>query len=351
MQRLKIRKGDDLHVHFRSGDVLRLVLPFTVGQFGRALVMPNTRPKPILCAADACEYKAEILHEVNSMGSLFQTATLFEPLMTIQVNADTTPEIVREARKVGVVAGKIYPEGVTTNSDNGVRDYKQLFPVFAEMEKVGLALSLHGEMPDHDIPGLEKEVRFLEVLERIAPAFPDLRIVLEHITTLQAVECVESLSVNVAATITVHHLYLTLDHVIGYHRSTKGLMQPHNFCKPVAKEESDRIILLSAATSGNPKFFYGGDSAPHPRGGKECADVCAGVFNAPVALPLLAEKFDEEGKLKRLENFVSRFGAEFYGLPLNQESVELTEEEWEVPRCYAGVVPFLAGQKLSWKVI
>lgn len=341
---LAIRRPDDFHVHFRRGAMLENVLPHTAEHFGRALVMPNTDP-PILTGADAHRYQEEIL---GACGGQFRQT--FEPLMTIQIVPGTTPAQVREAKSVGVIAGKIYPRGLTTNSENGVVDYTALTPVYEAMQTCGMVLSLHGESPDAGVFCLDREARFLDTLKWIVERFPSLQIVLEHTTTAEAVKVVLGLPVNVAATITVHHLFLTLDDVAG------GKLKPHYFCKPLAKRPEDRAALIQAALSGNPKFFLGTDSAPHPRQAKECAACSAGIFTAPVALPLLAQFFSQHNKLDRLENFTSVFGASAYGLPSNAGTVTLglTEEPGaaaEVPAEYGGVVPFTyGGGRLAWRV-
>lgn len=346
MDAIEIRKSDDFHLHLRRGDVLQKVLPHTIGQFARGLIMPNTRPGPILTAEHVGFYRNEIQSVLDSRLGV----TGFEPLMTIQITPGTTRETIRDAAQANVFAGKVYPQGVTTNSENGVTDFHGLYPVFKEMQDAGMVLSLHGEYPGEMVQGLEKEQVFLHTLRMIASDFPALRIVLEHITTRDAAKCVMELPNTVAATITVHHLFLTLDDVIGYSKESGGLMQPHHFCKPVAKGVYDRAELRTAVISGNPKFFFGSDSAPHLRGTKECASVCAGIFTAPVALPLLCQVFEELGHLERLEQFVSEFGARFYRLPLNEDRIRLVRKEWTVPGEYDGIVPFMAGQKILWQV-
>jgi dihydroorotase len=267
--------------------------------------------------------------------------------MTIKIVPSTTPATIREAKAAGVVAGKLYPEGVTTNSSDGVRDFMELADVFGAMAEAGLVLCLHGETPDAFC--LDREEAFLaEVLPTIAASFPGLRIVLEHVSTAAAVEWVRGQAPagahDVAATITVHHLLLTLDDVVG------GMLAPHHFCKPVAKRPADRAAIVAAAVSGDPRFFLGTDSAPHLRAAKEAAHGCAGVFTAPVALPLLAARFDEHDALDRLEAFCSGHGARFYGLPGNEGTVQLVREPWTVPADCAGVVPLAAGTTLPWRV-
>ncbi|MFH1761782.1 MAG: dihydroorotase [bacterium] len=329
-----IRKGDDFHCHLRRGYILKSVVGFTARAFKRAVIMPNTSP-PILTCAQAAEYRKEILSATDGTG--------FEPLMTIQINDQTSPKIITEAKEAGVTAGKVYPQGVTTNSQNGVTDFKKIYPALQEMQNQDMPLLLHGESPEPGVFCLDGEKEFLPTLLRLAEKFSELKIVLEHITTAKAAEAVLTLD-NVAATITVHHLLLTLDDVVG------GLICPHNFCKPIAKYPGDREALLAAAVSGNPKFFYGGDSAPHFKKNKECGHGCAGVFNAPVALPLLAQIFEQEGKIRQLTDFVSKFGADFYGLPRNKETVKLVKSDWTVPEEYNGIVPFMAGETLRWQI-
>ena len=346
-----LRRPDDFHVHFRRGDVLRAVVPCTAKPFGRAMVMPNTSPRPILTAADAEEYRDEIQRAAKEAGH----GDRFQPLMTIQITDVTTPAIVREVRDGGIsVAGKVYPRGVTTQSHNGVTNFRALYPVFAEMEKVGLVLSLHGQKGDAFI--LDRERAFLETLRELAADFPGLRIVLEHISTGNAVEAVAALPENVAATITAHHLLLTLHDVLSWvgEDGSEGLC-PHHYCQPILQGPDDRRALVEAASSGNPKFFFGSDSAPHLRERKESACGCAGVFSAPVILPVLADCFGagtraDEEVARALQPFLSEFGARFYGLPLNEGEVTLVEEDWTVPETCGGVVPFLAGRRLSWKV-
>ena len=344
MTRLKIRRPDDFHVHLRQGEMLRHVVVATAVSFGRALVMPNTTP-PIRTGADAVAYRERICAVAKE--EMGERMWGFRPLMTIKLLASTTPEIVREAAKVGVVAGKLYPAGVTTHSDDGVqvdeRGIEMLRPVFEAMQDVDMVLCLHGEMPG--VFCLDREGSFLGTLRAIAVAFPRLRIVLEHVTTAAAVAMVLLLPPTVAATVTAHHLVLTLDDVVG------DRLRPHHFCKPIAKYESDRLALVAAVTSGSPKFFLGTDSAPHARETKECDGGCAGVYTAPVAMEVLAEVFEQQGALDRLEGFTSRFGARFYGLPLNEGYIELVKEPVDVPKeLPGGLVPFRAGTKLSWLI-
>ncbi len=338
MDSIEIRQPDDFHVHLRRGELLRIVLPYTARQFARGLVMPNTIP-PILDADDVDEYRQEV-QAVSRWD--------FEPLMTIKITSDTSPEHVWSARQAGVVAGKMYPVGVTTNSIDGVEDVTRLFPTLAAMADAEMVLCLHGEQPG--VFCLNREEAFVaEVLPVLTTNFPRLRIVLEHVSTAAAVKCVlgqrtHSDTGMVAASITVHHLLLTLDDIIG------DSLGPHNFCKPVPKRPEDRSALLAAATSGDARFFLGTDSAPHLRSAKESAAGSAGVFSAPVALPALAQVFEETGRLSQLERFTSVNGALFYRVPLNRGRLTIERRSWIVPAEYGGIVPFLAGQELDWRV-
>lgn len=332
MGNLTIRKIDDMHVHLRQGAMLENVLPHSVAQCGKALVMPNTAP-PIVTADDVSSYRDAIM-------KLVPKGAKFEPLMTFKVVAGTLPEHIPGLKAAGAVAGKLYPEGVTTNSEDGVRDLSKLYDTYAAMQEHGLVLCLHGEVPG--VFCLDREKAFLETLQKLSCDFPKLRIVLEHATTADAIEAVKKLPSNVAATLTVHHLYITLDDVIG------DKLSPHHFCKPIAKRHEDRDALVEAATSGNPKFFLGTDSAPHAIAAKECDCGAAGVYTAPVIVPALAQLFEDQGKIDRLESFTSEFGSRFYGLAQNEEKLTVLEQEWQVPANYDGVVPFLAGKTLRW---
>ncbi|MBI4239576.1 dihydroorotase [Candidatus Uhrbacteria bacterium] len=333
---LEIRKPDDFHLHLRDGDMLANVLPLSAAQFARATVMPNLSPK-ILTAADVESYRARILSNLKGEA--------FEPLMTLYVNDNTTPEMIAEAKKIGTVAGKVYPKNMTTGSDDGVSDFNRLYPVVEAMQECGMLLLLHGEDPTPNVFCLKREELFLPILKKSVADFPRLNIVFEHVSSAAAVSLISELPDTVAATITVHHLILTLDDVIG------GMLKTHHFCKPIAKTPKDRNALLMAALSGNPKFFFGSDSAPHAQKKKEASSGMAGIFTAPVALPLLADLFEQNNALEKLESFVSQFGAECYGLPLSQEKLVLEKKEWTVPLEYGGVVPFKAGETLNWHVV
>lgn len=340
--RITLRRMDDMHCHFRVGSLLKEVLPFTAQYAGRGIAMPNTRPRAILTGEDVVWYRDEIKRALDEMPHRHP----FEPLMTIEIRDNTTPEIVAEAHRAGAVAGKVYPLGVTTNSDEGLRDFdsERISETFLAMQDVGMLLLIHGELDRERTLVTKREEVFLPTLLKLAEKLPNLKIVLEHVSTLVAVESVRQLGQNVAATITAHHLCLTLNDVVGY-----GI-QPHHGCMPMPKDFDDRDTLITAATSGDPKFFLGSDTAPHPREKKECAKGACGVYTAPVLPQVLTEIFEKAGCLERLEDFTSRFGAEFYGLPLNDGTISLTKSEWIVPEQIGNVVPFRAGAKLQWQL-
>ncbi len=344
VDRIVMRRPDDFHVHFRLAELMLLVVWWTARVFARALAMPNTMPD-IKTGEDALRYCAEILG-VAPAG--------FTPLMTIRILPTTTPEIIRAARAAGVIAGKLYV-GITTGSDEGISDLRTFAPVFAEMEKVGMPVSLHAEVPNAFC--LDREEAFIPELRWLAATFPKLKIVVEHVTTEAMIKAILDLPENVAGSITAHHLWLTLDDVVG------GKLQPHNFCKPLANRPEDRAALRWAAMSGNPKFFFGSDSAPHTQNTKECPEGCAGCFTAPVALELLAEIFEAQAEppeqldldgrpvwVVRLEAFVSEFGARFYGLPLNEGTITLVRESWAVQMLVGPIVSWMAGRVMIWKV-
>ncbi|HSX24508.1 MAG TPA: dihydroorotase [Candidatus Andersenbacteria bacterium] len=341
MKQITLPFAFDAHVHLRDGEMLQVVAPLTAKYFSGAIVMPNLIPA-VRTLDHAREYRKRIM-------STIEQKTLFDPLMTFKIYPDTTLTTIgnfidgKTLRPI-VVAGKVYPKGLTTNAQDGVEDYSALFPLFATMEELKLVLCLHGEKPGNGIEGMDREERFLRTLFFIARTFPRLKIVMEHITTEAAVDAILQLPENVAATITAHHLVITHDDVGG------DRMRPHNFCKPVAKRASDRAALIEAAISGCPKFFFGSDSAPHPRDKKECSECCAGVFTAPIALPLLAQIFDKHNALDRLASFVGNFAETFYGAHRIEKPVNLVQESMIVPQEYCGIVPFLAGEELSWRI-
>jgi len=341
---LTIRRPDDFHLHLRDGEMLWGVAPVTAEHFARALVMPNLTP-PVTTGPEAVAYKGRILRATEG------TCTGFEPLMTIKVVKGTTPALIREAKDLGVVAAKLYPQGVTTNSSDGltIEMLERAYPAFEAMVDLDMVLCVHGEVPGAYPP--DRELNFVGgPLMDLLESFPDLRIVLEHATTEVACIAVRH-SPNLAATITAHHLVLTMSDVLG------GELKPHLFCKPIAKRISDREALVEAATSGHPRFFFGSDSAPHPVGRKECASCCAGVYSAPVAMATLAEVFDRAGALDRLEGFASEHGASWYRLPLNKGTLTLHRESADQCRRATHVVPvdpaprwWRFGEVLGWRV-
>ena len=339
---LTLIRPDDWHIHFRDGAAMRSVLPDTARVFGRAIAMPNLRP-PVVNVADAAAYRERLLAAASG--------TAFEPLMTLYLTDNTTPEEIHHARASGFVhAVKYYPAGATTHSDSGVTELTKAYKAIAAMEEAGMPLLLHGEVVDPDVDVFDREAVFIERhLVRLLKDFPRLKIVLEHITTRQAAEFVAAAPANVAATVTVHHLL--------YNRNAmfKGGIRPHMYCLPVLKREQHRQALVAAATSGNPKFFLGTDSAPHAVGAKETACGCAGIYTAHAAIELYAEAFEDAGALDKLEAFASFHGADFYGLPRNTDTITLTRESWDAPaRLKMGeesLVPLRAGEAIRWRVV
>jgi dihydroorotase len=326
-----LRRPDDFHVHLRQDADLAAYAREAGRVFGRVLVMPNLVP-PIVEGADVARYRSGI--EAAAPG--------LTPLMAFKLLPRHTAEQLKGLKQAGAVAGKVYPEGVTTNSDDGITDLRQIWPIMPILEELDLVVCCHGEKPG--VFSLDREERFLDEFAETAQKFPGVRLVLEHVSTAAAVERVLALGQNVAATITLHHLEITLDDVIG------GNLKPHLFCKPIAKRPTDRDALREAAFSGSTKFFFGSDSAPHHKGKKECAAGCAGVYSMPVALEGLVDVFDRAGRLDRLEGFCAQFGADFYRLPRNQGEVELVKEPWTVPDLTNGVVPYRAGESMPWRV-
>lgn len=336
------RRYADLHAHFRNGGMLQSVLPHTARYASYGIAMPNLTP-PVCTTDEMLAYQAEIESVLNGMPERPD----FRPLMTIYMTDETTPEMVESAYRAGAVAVKIYPYGVTTNSAHGLKDFgsARLHVTLEKMTRLGMKLLIHGEADEERVLVTEREARFMDTFYDLAKWHPALKIVLEHISTKVAVGVVESLDENVAATITLHHLMLTLNDVIG-----SGI-RPHNMCMPVAKGFDDRDGLQAAVTSGNPKFFLGSDSAPHLRKNKECASGACGAYTAPILPELLTQVFEDLGALDKLDDFASRFGPEFYGLPIPTGKITLREEEWVVPDEYDGVVPFFAGETLRWKMV
>jgi len=345
--RITLTTPDDWHLHVRDGDALASVLPFTTRQFARAIIMPNLTP-PVTTTAQAVAYRQRIVAALPAQAD-------FEPLMTLYLTDTTPPEEIARAKASGQVFGvKLYPAGATTNSDSGVTDIAHCHETLAAMQRAGLPLLIHGEVTHNHIDIFDREAVFIEqVLTPLTARFPDLKIVFEHITTADAVEFVEAAGGNVAATVTAHHLLLNRNDLF------VGGVRPHNYCLPVLKRERHREALVTAATSGNPKFFLGTDSAPHSRAAKEAACGCAGSFTAPNALELYAQAFDNAGHIDRLEAFASHFGPDFYGLPRNSGVVTLERRAWQVPADYPyldadlgeEIVPFMAGEQLDWSFV
>lgn len=343
MNKIQIPRLFDAHCHFRIGPMLREVLPQTARYACYATAMPNTRPRAILSGDDVNWYRDEIDRVLDALPVRYS----FQPLMTIEIRDSTTPGMIIAAHRAGAIAGKVYPLGVTTNSDEGLRNFfsRGIKKTFRAMEECGMLLLIHGELDKERTLVTKREEVFLPTLLRLANEFRDLKIVLEHVSTRAAVHTVKKLGGNVAATITAHHLCLTLNDVVGY-----GI-QPHNGCMPMPKDFDDRDALIEAATSGNPKFFLGSDTAPHAKEKKECAKGACGVYTAPILPQLLAEIFEKHKALGKLKSFSSGFGCSFYRLPHIDEMITLVKEEWEVPKQYGSVVPFRAGQTLSWKLM
>ena len=342
MERISITRPDDWHLHLRDGPAMASVLADTARCFGRAIVMPNLKP-PVTTTQQALHYRERIL------GELAEGST-FEPLMTLYLTDDTPAEEIARAKLSGRVHGvKLYPAGATTHSDAGVTRISRCFAALEKMEQLGLPLLIHGEVTDPAVDVFDREQAFIEeVLGPLVERFSGLKIVLEHITTREAVHYVEVTGPNVAATITAHHLLLNRNALF------LGGLRPHHYCLPVLKRELHREALVEAATSGNPKFFLGTDSAPHARADKETACGCAGVYSAHAAIELYAAAFEEAGALDRLEGFASHHGADFYGLPRNRDTITLLREAWTVPQTLRfgkqDLVPLRAGEMVPWKL-
>lgn len=311
--RLTIPRPDDMHLHLRDGAMLAGVLPETARHFGRAIIMPNLVP-PVVTMADAQAYRARILAALPKGAD-------FTPLMTLYLTEGTDPADVAAAHAAGLIhAVKLYPAGATTNSHGGVRDITRVLPVLEKMAEIGLPLCIHGEVTDPDVDIFDREAVFIDtVLDPLRRRLPQLRVVMEHITTSQGVDYARTGDDHLAATITTHHLIINRNHILA------GGIKPHYYCLPVAKRESHRLALRAAATSGEARFFLGTDSAPHIDALKEHACGCAGCFTATNTMPLLAHVFEEMGALDRLSGFTSRFGSAFYGLPVSRKTLTLTK--------------------------
>jgi len=339
---LTLRRPDDWHAHFRDGVMLAAVLPFTARQFARAIVMPNLVP-PVTTVAAAEAYRGRIL-------AALPKGSRFTPLMTCYLTDSTDPAEVERGYRSGVFAAvKLYPARATTNSTFGVTDIGKTHGVLERMATLGMPLLIHGEVTDAEVDVFDREAAFIErVLAPLIARCPSLKVVLEHVTTKEAVDFVTSAGPNVAATITAHHLIINRNAIF------QGGLRPHMYCLPIAKREPHRLALRRAAVSGSPKFFLGTDTAPHPVKDKEADCGCAGIFTAPAALELFAQVFAEENALDRLEAFASLNGPRFYGLAPNQERVTLVNRTWRIPsEVRAGeatVKPFLAGEEIGWQL-
>jgi dihydroorotase len=341
---ITITRPDDWHLHLRDGAMLRAVLPETARHFARAIVMPNLVP-PVVTAADAMAYRERIL-------AALPDGAVFEPLMTLYLTETTDPSDVAQAAKSGLIkAVKLYPAGATTNSQSGVTNITHVMPVLEKMAEIGLPLCLHGEVTTHEVDIFDREAVFIDtVLDPLRRRLPELRIVMEHITTSQGVDYARSGTENLGATITTHHLIINRNHILA------GGIKPHYYCLPVAKRESHRLALRAAATSGDGRFFLGTDSAPHTDALKEQACGCAGCFTATNTIPLLAHVFEEEQALHHLDAFVAQNGPSFYRLPINPDKITLTKTQTptvfpaKIDTDLGAVTVFNPGFPVYWQV-
>ena len=343
MERLTLTRPDDWHLHVRDGDVLPSVVPFSARRFGRAILMPNLVP-PVTTVDQALAYRERVVAAVPE-------GMDFDPLMTLYLTDRTSPaEIERAVASEHVVAVKLYPAGATTNSDAGVHGLEPVQGVLEKMAELGLPLLIHGESTEKSVDIFDREKRFLDTtLAPLRERLPELRIVLEHITTEDAVDFVLGCPGHVAATITVHHLLLNRNAIFD------GGIRPHAYCLPVLKRERHREALVKAATSGNPKFFLGTDSAPHAQVAKESSCGCAGIFTAHAAIELYAEAFEDAGALHRLEGFASHFGPDFHGMPRHRDTITLERQAWDVPSSYPfgthELIPLRATAQVRWRLV
>jgi dihydroorotase len=341
-QTLTLTRPDDWHLHLRDGAAMAAVLPFTARQFGRAIVMPNLKP-PVTTAAAASAYRDRIR-------AALPASALFEPLMTLYLTDHTPPDEIKRAKDAGVVALKLYPAGATTNSADGVTDIRKTYATLEAMQREGLLLLVHGEVTDPSVDIFDREAVFIDrVMQPLRKDFSELKVVFEHITTKDAADYVAGSDDRMAATLTAHHLLFNRNALF------TGGLRPHYYCLPVLKKEQHRLALVKAATSGNPKFFLGSDSAPHATAMKEQSVCGAGCFTAPAALELYAEAFEKAGALDKLEGFASGFGADFYGLPRHTSTVTLRREDWTLPASLpfgdASIKPLCAGDTLRWRLL
>lgn len=332
---------DDWHVHLRDDDALDVTAKATARCFARAIVMPNL-PQPVDTIILANNYRERILKALPK-------DTHFTPLMTLYLTENLSINDIEQAKNAGIYGVKLYPRGATTGSGHGIIDIKKAYPIFEAMEKCGLNLLVHGEVVNPEVDVFDRETVFIDtILDPIIKHFPNLKIVIEHISTANAVDFVLENSNNIAATITVHHLLLTRNDLL------VGGLHPHHYCLPVIKTKHDQQALIKAAISGNPKFFLGTDSAPHPKGKKENACCAAGIYTAHAAIELYAEVFDKADALNKLEGFASFFGADFYNLPRNTQKITLQRSSWQVPEFIpyqnTQLIPFRAGENIDWKL-
>ncbi len=344
MKHLKLTKPDDWHLHLRQGKAMSSVVGMTARQMGRAIVMPNLSP-PVKTVKQALDYRREIV-------SALPKSSDFNPLMTLYLTDNTTrQDIINASIEEHVYAVKLYPAGATTNSESGVTNLSNVYLALEQMQKEGVPLLVHGEVTQDDIDIFDREAIFIEtVLMPLLAKFPELKVVLEHITTKDSVDFVSSSQSNIGATITAHHLLANRNHML------VGGIKPHYYCLPVLKRKAPhQDALIAAATSGSPKFFLGTDSAPHYQNEKESACGCAGIFSAHAAIELYADAFEKANKLDMLEGFASKYGADFYGLKRNTEIITLEKRPWTVPKSYSfsdsKVIPFFAEERLSWRLV
>jgi dihydroorotase len=344
MRQIKLTKPDDWHLHLRQGEAMSSVVDMSAKQMGRAIVMPNLSP-PVKTVNQALAYRREIIAALSK-------SSTFDPLMTLYLTDTTSKqEIIDASNEEHVYAVKLYPAGATTNSESGVTSLPKTYPVLEQMQKEGVPLLIHGEVTHSDIDIFDREAVFIDtILEPLVSMFPELKIVLEHITTKDSVEFVSESKSTIGATITAHHLLANRNHML------VGGIKPHYYCLPVLKRKTPhQDALITAATSGSPKFFLGTDSAPHYQNEKESACGCAGIFSAHAAIELYAEAFEKVNKLDMLEGFASHYGADFYGLKRNREIITLEKRPWIVPKSYSfsnsKVIPFLAEEQLSWRLV
>jgi dihydroorotase len=348
MTQIRLTQPDDWHCHVRDGDFLRTVVPYTARQMARAIIMPNLSP-PVTTVTMAESYRRQILASLPKNSG-------FDPLMTLYLTDNTQPQDIIDAKQhPNVHAIKYYPAGATTNSENGVTDIEKIYTTLETLEEQQMPLLMHGEVvqsgtTNQEIDIFDREFVFIEqILEPLQTRFPKLRIVFEHITTSQAVDYVTNGADALAATITPQHLLLNRNAMLA------GGIRPHHYCLPVLKREPHRQSLVKAATSGNPKFFLGTDSAPHSQRAKQSDCGCAGIFTAHAAIELYAQAFDQVDAIDKLENFASHFGPDFYRLPRNSKQISLIKQEWQIPdsidMANESLIPFYSGQQLSWKLV